>query len=88
MHVLFTMIEDGKLDTESDSGEFWVLFGGFAPIGKKVASDDDVIPGTTPAKLYRYVPFLYGEMGINTAQFVEGYSASFFSIPHVYFKCS
>ena len=48
------MLDDGKLDTESDSGEFWVLFGGFAPIGKKVASEDDIIPETTPAKLYRY----------------------------------
>lgn len=46
------IVDDGKLDTESDSGEFWVLFGGFAPIGKKVASEDDVIPETTPAKLY------------------------------------
>jgi hypothetical protein len=27
--------DDGKLVAESDSGEFWVLFGGFAPIGKK-----------------------------------------------------
>ncbi|KAB2037541.1 hypothetical protein ES319_D03G082600v1 [Gossypium barbadense] len=47
------IVDDGKLDTESDSGEFWVLFGGFAPIGKKVISEDDVIPETTPAKLYR-----------------------------------
>ncbi|KAJ6332053.1 hypothetical protein OIU76_010437 [Salix suchowensis] len=46
------IVDDGKLDTESDSGEFWVLFGGFAPIGKKVASEDDIIPETTPAKLY------------------------------------
>ncbi|KAA3457125.1 villin-2 [Gossypium australe] len=46
------IVDDGKLDTESDSGEFWVLFGGFAPIGKKVTSEDDVIPETTPAKLY------------------------------------
>ncbi|XP_017977028.1 PREDICTED: villin-2 isoform X2 [Theobroma cacao] len=46
------IVDDGKLDTESDSGEFWVLFGGFAPIGKKVAGEDDVIPETTPAKLY------------------------------------
>lgn len=46
--------DDGKLDTESDSGEFWVLFGGFAPIGKKVISEDDIIPETTPAQLYRY----------------------------------
>ncbi|XP_052303841.1 villin-3 isoform X1 [Populus trichocarpa] len=46
------IVDDGKLDTESDSGEFWVLFGGFAPIGKKVANEDDIIPETTPAKLY------------------------------------
>ncbi|XP_061955810.1 villin-3-like isoform X2 [Populus nigra] len=46
------IVDDGKLDTESDSGEFWVLFGGFAPIGKKVANEEDIIPETTPAKLY------------------------------------
>ncbi|RYR51807.1 hypothetical protein Ahy_A06g026783 [Arachis hypogaea] len=46
------IVDDGKLDTESDSGEFWVLFGGFAPIGKKVVSDDDIIPETTPAQLF------------------------------------
>ncbi|KAI4363989.1 hypothetical protein MLD38_020136 [Melastoma candidum] len=46
------IVEDGKLDTESDSGEFWVLLGGFAPIGKKVSSDDDIVPEAIPAKLY------------------------------------
>ncbi|PPR82507.1 hypothetical protein GOBAR_AA38211 [Gossypium barbadense] len=46
------IVDDGKLDTESDSGEFWVLFGGFAPIGKKVHNEDDLIPETYPAKLY------------------------------------
>ncbi|XLR53665.1 hypothetical protein S83_004337, partial [Arachis hypogaea] len=46
------IVDDGKLDTESDSGEFWVIFGGFAPIGKKVVSDDDIIPETTPAQLF------------------------------------
>ncbi|CAH2058478.1 unnamed protein product [Thlaspi arvense] len=46
------IVDDGKLDTESDSGEFWVLFGGFAPIGRKVANDDDIIPESTPPKLY------------------------------------
>ncbi|KAI8562313.1 hypothetical protein RHMOL_Rhmol03G0027200 [Rhododendron molle] len=45
--------DDGKLNTESDSGEFWVIFGGFAPISKKVASEDDVIPKKTPPKQYR-----------------------------------
>ncbi|KAK4749464.1 hypothetical protein SAY87_026913 [Trapa incisa] len=46
------IVDDGKLDTESDSGEFWLLFGGFAPIGRKVTSDDDVVPEATPPKLY------------------------------------
>ncbi|VVB06037.1 unnamed protein product [Arabis nemorensis] len=46
------IVDDGKLDTESDSGEFWVLFGGFAPIARKVASEDDIVPETTSPKLY------------------------------------
>lgn len=46
------VVDDGKLQAESDSGSFWVLFGGFAPIGRKVATDDDVIPEACPAKLY------------------------------------
>jgi hypothetical protein len=55
---VFHIADDGKLDTESDSGEFWVLFGGFAPIGKKVISEDDIVPETIPAQLYRYVNFI------------------------------
>ncbi|CAM0885118.1 unnamed protein product [Alopecurus aequalis] len=46
------IVDDGKLQAESDSGEFWVLFGGFAPIGKKIVSDDDVVLETTAPKLY------------------------------------
>uniref|UniRef100_A0A1J3I126 Villin-3 n=1 Tax=Noccaea caerulescens TaxID=107243 RepID=A0A1J3I126_NOCCA len=46
------IVDDGKLDTESDSGEFWVLFGGFAPIARKVVNEDEIIPETTPPKLY------------------------------------
>ncbi|XP_066392021.1 villin-2-like isoform X2 [Miscanthus floridulus] len=46
------IVDDGKLQAESDSGEFWVLFGGFAPIGKKIISDDDVVLETTPPKLF------------------------------------
>lgn len=46
------IVDDGKLVAESDSGEFWVLFGGFAPIGKKVPSEDDLVPESTPPKLY------------------------------------
>ena len=52
--AMFIVPDDGKLQAESDSGEFWVIFGGFAPIGKKVASEDDVILEKTPPKLYRY----------------------------------
>ncbi|GER25867.1 villin 2 [Striga asiatica] len=47
--------DDGKLQAETDSGEFWVLFGGFAPIGKKVATEDDIIPEKTPAQLYSII---------------------------------
>ncbi|XP_020585776.1 villin-2-like [Phalaenopsis equestris] len=46
------IIDDGKLVAESDSGEFWVLFGGFAPIGKKPTGEDDVFMEKSPAKLY------------------------------------
>ncbi|XP_074574803.1 villin-2-like [Curcuma longa] len=46
------IIEDGKLQADSDSGEFWVLFGGFAPIAKKVLTEDDLALETVPAKLY------------------------------------
>ncbi|KAK8633179.1 hypothetical protein V6N13_014027 [Hibiscus sabdariffa] len=45
----FAIIDDGKLGAESD--EFWALFGGFAPLGKKVTSEDDDIPDTT-AQVY------------------------------------
>ncbi|XP_057547809.1 villin-3-like [Amaranthus tricolor] len=46
------IVDDGNLQAESDSGEFWVLFGGFAPISRKVISEDEVIPEETAAKLY------------------------------------
>lgn len=56
--IISCLTDDGKLDTESDSGEFWVLFGGFAPIGRKVSNDDDIIPESTPPKLYWYISSL------------------------------
>ncbi|KAL2923591.1 Villin-2 [Bienertia sinuspersici] len=46
------VVDDGNLQAESDSGEFWVLFGGFAPIARKVINDDEVIPEETAAKLF------------------------------------
>ncbi|KAL7092879.1 hypothetical protein ACP275_11G009200 [Erythranthe tilingii] len=49
------IVDDGKLQAESDSGEFWILFGGFAPIGKRVATEDDVIPEKTSPQLYSII---------------------------------
>ncbi|KAL7225278.1 hypothetical protein ACSBR1_020625 [Camellia fascicularis] len=49
------IVDDGKLQAESDSGEFWVIFGGFAPISKKVVSEDDAIPEKTPPRLYSII---------------------------------
>ncbi|RAL51845.1 hypothetical protein DM860_010563 [Cuscuta australis] len=46
------IVDDGNLQVESNSGEFWVLFGGFAPISKKVATEDDIIPVKSPPKLF------------------------------------
>ncbi|KAL7584243.1 hypothetical protein Lser_V15G45496 [Lactuca serriola] len=47
------IVDEGKLQSEGPSAEFWALFGGFALIGgKKVSSDDDIIPEKTPPKLY------------------------------------
>ncbi|XP_078436450.1 villin-2-like isoform X2 [Wolffia australiana] len=48
------IVDDGKLVAESDSGEFWLLFGGFAPIGKKAVNQDDVVLERTTAKLYSF----------------------------------
>ncbi|KAL6555396.1 Villin-3 [Orobanche gracilis] len=49
------IVDDGKLQAETDSGEFWVLFGGFAPISKKVATEEDVIAEKTPAQLFSII---------------------------------
>ncbi|XP_074276815.1 villin-2-like isoform X1 [Silene latifolia] len=48
----FAIIDDDELQAESDFGDFWTLFGGFAPLAEKFTVDDDVIPEETPAKLY------------------------------------
>ncbi|XP_071696835.1 villin-4-like [Rutidosis leptorrhynchoides] len=33
-------VEDGKLMSDAETGEFWGFFGGFAPLPKKTATDD------------------------------------------------
>ncbi|KAI4335395.1 hypothetical protein L6164_014040 [Bauhinia variegata] len=44
-------IEDGKLMADSESGEFWGFFGGFAPLPRKTAGDDDKPADSHPPKL-------------------------------------
>ncbi|GAB2291448.1 hypothetical protein Dimus_025703, partial [Dionaea muscipula] len=46
-------IEDGKLMADADTGEFWGVFGGFAPLPRKTANEDDKTPDVLPAKLLR-----------------------------------
>nr|XP_043611110.1 villin-3-like [Erigeron canadensis] len=75
------IVDDGKLQAEGDSGEFWVIFGGFAPIGKKVLTDDDIIPDRTPGKLYSIA-------GGQVADQIEEYSKSSFENDKCYlFDC-
>lgn len=61
--------DDGKLKAESDSGEFWVLFGGFAPIGKKIVTEDDIIAEKTAPQLYRwmFINILSDSLAIGTS---------------------
>jgi gelsolin len=44
-------VEDGKLMADPEAGEFWGFFGGFAPLPKKAASDEDKTIGSHPTKL-------------------------------------
>ena len=43
--------DDGKVE-DSVSNEFWDLFGGFAPIAKKGATEDDLVAKAIPPTLY------------------------------------
>ena len=42
----------GKLVAEADTGEFWSLFGGFAPIGRRATFEDDNPCESYAGKLY------------------------------------
>lgn len=39
-NICSSRADDGKLGSEADTGEFWSLFGGFAPLAKKAATND------------------------------------------------
>ncbi|KAL2534757.1 Villin-4 [Abeliophyllum distichum] len=45
-------IEDGKLMADSDTGEFWGLFGGFAPLPRKTATNETESTDAVPNKLF------------------------------------
>lgn len=50
--ILVLNVEDGRLMADADTGEFWGLFGGFAPLPRKVASDEEKTVDSVPTKLY------------------------------------
>lgn len=60
---------------DADAGEFWVFFGGFAPLPRKAASSDDngKIDNVLSTKLLRYckstLPFSFS--GYVTFSFVQ-----------------
>lgn len=45
-------IEDGKLMADADTGEFWGFFGGFAPLPRKTANDDNMAVDAHATKLF------------------------------------
>ncbi|KAK8520510.1 hypothetical protein V6N12_004445 [Hibiscus sabdariffa] len=48
-------IEDGKLMADAASGEFWALFGGFAPLLRKSGQDEDTTDSHSTKKLLSIV---------------------------------
>nr|GME21319.1 villin-4-like isoform X1 [Ipomoea batatas] len=46
-------IEDGKLMSDADTGEFWGLFGGFAPLPRKTTKGDTKSADALFSRLYR-----------------------------------
>ncbi|XP_031483208.1 villin-4-like isoform X2 [Nymphaea colorata] len=44
-------VEDGKLMADPESGEFWGLFGGFAPLPRKATAEEDASTEPLPPKL-------------------------------------
>ncbi|PON75025.1 Villin [Trema orientale] len=44
-------VEDGRLMADPETGEFWGFFGGFAPLPKKTASDEDKTVASHPTRL-------------------------------------
>lgn len=47
------LVEDGRMMADAEAGEFWGLFGGFAPLPKKPAFNDDTSAESDGIKLFR-----------------------------------
>ncbi|GKV20554.1 hypothetical protein SLEP1_g30655 [Rubroshorea leprosula] len=45
-------VEDGKLMADAETGEFWGFFGGFAPLPRKTAINEDKTVDSYPTKLH------------------------------------
>ncbi|XP_076954300.1 villin-4-like [Bidens hawaiensis] len=45
-------VEDGKLMSDAETGEFWGSFGGFAPLPRKTATDDAKHADALPTQLF------------------------------------
>ncbi|KAL2232859.1 UNVERIFIED_CONTAM: Villin-4, partial [Sesamum indicum] len=45
-------VEDGRLMAEAETGEFWVFFGGFAPLPKKTNTDEPMSADLISSKLF------------------------------------
>ncbi|KAH6821810.1 actin filament bundling protein, partial [Perilla frutescens var. hirtella] len=45
-------VEDGKLMADAATGEFWSIFGGFAPLPRKVYTSQPKSTGVVPSKLF------------------------------------
>ncbi|XP_024402888.1 villin-3 isoform X1 [Physcomitrium patens] len=58
------IIDDGTLGSEADTGQFWVLFGGFAPLARKAAVADDA-PKLTKPKLFCIIEASFKEVEIS-----------------------
>ena len=52
-NVVSFLVEDGRMMADAEAGEFWGLFGGFAPLPKKPASSDDQTAESDGIKLLR-----------------------------------
>lgn len=44
---------------DAETGEFWGFFGGFAPLPRKTAVDEDRSSDSETTKLYRYSSFQF-----------------------------